>query len=391
MKVLYDHQIFEHQNFGGISRYFSELIKEFKIGQDVSPTLSLKHSNNVHLKESLPDVSVEPLRNYSHFLPKLNFKGKTCLFNFYNKTLGRNHSLVNLSNSQGMIDEENYDIFHPTFYDDYYLNQELKKPLVITVYDMIHEIFPEYFNLEINNKNISNKRRLIAKADHILAISENTKRDIIKLYGIDEKKISVTHLASSFARSKSSISPLKVELPERYILFTGQRSIYKNFYFFFSSIVDILKREKDLKLVCTGPGFSPLELELFKDKGVKEKVVHFFANDHELGFLYQNAQAFIFPSLYEGFGIPVLEAFGSGCPALLSNSSSLPEIGGNAALYFDPKDFSSIKYTVEKVLGSSNLREELMEKGYKQLCNFSWKNTAEKTKVAYKITISDER
>ena len=106
-----------------------------------------------------------------------------------------------------------------------------------------------------------------------------------------------------------------------------------------------------------------------------------------MAYFYQNALAFIFPSLYEGFGIPVLESFACGCPLLCSNVSSLPEVAGNAACYFDPYSEESIRDAVVKLLDDSNFREELIDKGYEQLKKFSWKQTSEETKKIYESVL----
>jgi len=116
---------------------------------------------------------------------------------------------------------------------------------------------------------------------------------------------------------------------------------------------------------------------------VLHKVHHIKINDISMKILYKNAQAFVFPSLYEGFGLPILEAFSCGCPAILSNSSSLPEVGGDAAIYFDPVDEESLIYAVETVLFNEKYRQELIRKGYERLKQFSWEKGAVATKNVY--------
>jgi glycosyltransferase involved in cell wall biosynthesis len=100
-------------------------------------------------------------------------------------------------------------------------------------------------------------------------------------------------------------------------------------------------------------------------------------------YLYQNALAFVFPTLYEGFGIPILESFACGCPAVLSNTSSLPEVGGDAAVYFDPQDMDSIKTTVMSVIYNEKKRHEMVARGYEQLNKFSWAKTAQQVEEVY--------
>ncbi len=141
--------------------------------------------------------------------------------------------------------------------------------------------------------------------------------------------------------------------------------------------------------MCTGGGkFSNYEIEQFKELGISKQVLQFNLDDDSLAYFYKNALAFIFPSLYEGFGIPVLESFACGCPVVCSNVSSLPEIAGEAACYFDPYSEESIKNSVVKILTDSNLREELINKGYEQLKKFSWQKTAEQTKKIYESVLT---
>ncbi len=116
---------------------------------------------------------------------------------------------------------------------------------------------------------------------------------------------------------------------------------------------------------------------------ILHKVHHIKVDDNSLKNLYRNAEAFVFPSLYEGFGLPVLEAFSCGCPAILSNASSLPEIGGDGAIYFDPYDKESITNSIEKVLHDEEFRDNLIQKGYERQKFFSWKKTAASTKKVY--------
>jgi glycosyltransferase involved in cell wall biosynthesis len=106
-------------------------------------------------------------------------------------------------------------------------------------------------------------------------------------------------------------------------------------------------------------------------------------------YLYRNAQAFVFPSLYEGFGLPILEAFSCGCPVIASNSSSLPEIGGNAVQYFDPRDAASLQDAIDRVITNTTFRSDLKRKGDERLKDFSWKTSARKTKKVYEAVLSD--
>jgi len=258
------------------------------------------------------------------------------------------------------------------------------KPYVVTVYDMTHELYPHMFSSSDRTREW--KKVSLQNAALIIAISENTKNDMVNFYGLDESKVRVIHLASSLGIGKAE--NIHSELPERYLLFVGQRSGYKNFAMLVAAVAPILKQESGLEVVCAGGGvFTQSEMALFHKEGVLGRFRQYSLTDDLLETLYNKALLFVFPSLYEGFGIPVLEAFGCGCPVLVSNRSSLPEVAGNAALFFDPYDELSLRNVVEKIVSDSQLRNELISKGSERFKEFSWDKTARETEAAYQSII----
>ncbi|MBU1927526.1 glycosyltransferase family 4 protein [bacterium] len=366
MKILYDHQIFTSQKYGGISRYFYELVLEFSDTQGVDCEIPLLVSNNHY-------ISDKKFVNYVDLLPNKQFRGKIRIFNYLNK-----------ANTILKLKQQKFDVFHPTYYDPYFLKYIGNKPFVLTVYDMIHEKFSDMFSP--TDKTTEQKRLLVEKATKIIAISQSTKKDLIELFGTDESKIEVVYLGNSMF-PKSNIT-LEYEIPKKYLLFVGSRGVYKNFERFINSITELLNQDKELFVLCTGGGkFSNSEIEQFKELGILKQILQFNLDDDSLAYFYKNALAFIFPSLYEGFGIPVLESFACGCPLLCSDVSSLPEVAGEAACYFDPYSEESIRDAVLRVLDDMNLRKDLISKGYEQLKKFSWKQTAEQTKKIYESVL----
>lgn len=366
MKILYDHQIFTAQKYGGISRYFYELIYEFEKLKNIETEMSLLVSNNHY-------ISDKKHVRHVNFLPQTEFRGKQRLLTMFNK-----------SNSILQLKKQNFDLFHPTYYDPYFLKYLGQKPFVLTVYDMIHEKFSEMFN---ERDTISEKKRLLVeKATKIIAISESTKKDLIELFGTDESKIDVVYLGNSM-----SVTPdvkVNIEMPKKYIFFVGSRGGYKNFNRFIKSVAPLLNNDKELHVVCAGGGsFKTNEIELFNNLKISEQAIQKDLDDKTLAYFYQNALAFVFPSLYEGFGIPVLESFACKCPLICSNTSSLPEIAGDGAIYFDPNSEESIKSAVENVLKDKELRDSLIENGIKQLKQFSWQETALQTKKIYESIV----
>jgi glycosyltransferase involved in cell wall biosynthesis len=361
MKIMYDHQVFSFQRVGGISRYFCEIAQN--LPADIEYNISGIYSNNLYLEESFNG-------KFCHFFPNNTFKGKDRIVDIPNKI----DSIIQCAKGK-------YDIFHPTYYDPYFLKIN-KKPFVLTIHDMIHEKFAEYLNKE--NKIVEFKKGLAYKADHIIAVSNNTKNDILQYYDrINPDKISVIYHGNSLIY-KEDINSIKTI--KNYLLYTGERTRYKNFYKFIDAVSDLLI-DHDIDLVCTGSKFTQSELSLFKQKKISLHVHNIYVKDSEMFSLYRNALAFIFPSLYEGFGIPILEAFAAECPVVLSNSSCFPEIAGDGGAYFDPNDIDSIKTEVENVIIDSDLRTGLINKGNERIKLFNWKNSADETAKVYRSLI----
>ncbi len=362
MKVLYDHQAFDIQEYGGVSRYFHAIISQYKKNTDIECDLQCAYSNNEYL---LTDNSFKVKR----FFPGKSFLLKQQIM----------HSL-NKSSAVHQIHHAQFDLFHPTYYDTYFLKHLKSKPFVLTIHDMIHEIFPQYFSQ--NDATVWNKKYLAEKASKIIAISESTKTNIMEYYKLDESKIEVIYHGSPLI--KETCSNKNISLPEKYILYVGTRPIYKNFNVFIHAISDLLIKQHDLFLVCAGGGlFSANELKVISELGIEHKVKYHSASPDVLATVYARATCFCFTTLYEGFGFPTLEAFGCGCPVALSNSSSLPEVGGDAAEYFDPTSKDSIKSSIEKIIGSESLRKEMIKKGEKRFKDFSWSKTAAQTMKVY--------
>jgi glycosyltransferase involved in cell wall biosynthesis len=383
MKVLYDHQIFSSFAFGGVSRIYFELMNAYVKDPEIMFKLSLKYTDNEYLKDAGWITDVRP------FVKRIGDDGNAGLpvrmaKNFIVKRMNEHRKAENRKHSEKIIARGEFDIFHPTYFDPYFLDSLKNKPFVLTVYDLIYELFPEYF--PSSQKFLHGKALLVKKAAKIIAISENTKTDLMKYYNLPSGKIEVVYLANSLMIEPGiqNIKSEDVKLPERYLLYVGNRAIYKNFLFFVESIVPLLTRDKTLSVVCAGgKDFTQEERKIFSILGIEHNLCYCPVNDAILTSLYTNAVAFVFPSLYEGFGIPVLEAFACNCPVLISNTSSLPEIAGGACLSFDPKDKTSIFDAVKQILSNEFLRTELKKKGKERVKFFSWEKTAAETKRIY--------
>lgn len=360
MKVFYDHQIFSWQKYGGISRYFTELmahLEDFGITYENSLLLS----DNIHIKL---------LKKCSNGVSLPQFKGKI-----------RTYNAINKINSINKIRKSEFDIFHPTYYDPYFLKY-LKGPFVLTVHDLTHERYPQLFPKKDNT--ISLKRDIITKANRIIAVSNNTKKDLIELYNIPDDKIDVIYLGYSF---NDLITETVHHLPNHYILFVGQRDGYKNFSTFLKAFAYINKRKPDVHLICTGTNFTIQELKLIKSLKLDDRITSMFVSDSQLNYLYKKALCFVYPSLYEGFGIPILESFALSCPVALSNASCFPEIAQNGGSYFDPTQPNNIGECVLQILNDNVYRQMLITEGHKLLLKYSWKKMTEEIAEVYRKTI----
>lgn len=368
MKILFDHQIYINQKFGGISRYFNELAKM------QNATLVVEQINPALFE--MPKVVV-----------KMDFVSRGIRFAKRKVGLGPvvTQNAVFPKKAEDILRAGDFDILHPTYYDTYFL-EYTDKPFVLTVYDMIHEIYKEYFN--VSDITSYNKKLLCDRASHIIAISEKTKQDLIDIFGIAEDKITVILLASDF-KLVSSSKPDSLQGLKKYILFIGNRAAYKNFYYPVIALADILKADSDIQLVCTGPAFSSDEINFFSALGIREQVFHIYLeNDNELAWVYKNAHVFIFPSLYEGFGFPLLEAFATNCPVISSDGGSLPEVGGDAVLYFNPKDITEIREAALKAIYDEDIRVRLVENGKLRLQEFNWQKCRAQTVEVYKKVLN---
>jgi glycosyltransferase involved in cell wall biosynthesis len=384
MKILYDHQIFSFHKFGGISRYFAQIIDH--LPEDAQASIAIKYSDNVYLKQKLLVDGLLPLNHiYNTFLFGWKFKGKGGILNQLKKIHPEKYDAgyCNKQLSIELLKKQAFDIFQPTYYEDYFLEYIGNKPFVLTIHDMIHEIYPEIQKEEITAVQ---KENLVKKAAHIIAVSENTKKDIIDIYNISEKTISVIYHANSLTNRQEA----ELNLPQKYFLYVGARGNYKNFLFFARAIAPLLKQLKDTYVICTGSAFSPTEIQFLDSLNIRKYFIHIFVEEKAFPEIYNKAIAFVFPSYYEGFGIPILEAFGSSCPVLLSDSSCFPEIAKDCALYFPPKDIQQMRRCLNEVIDNPSLRQSLIDKGNVRVKDFSWSEFANQTYAVYKRVLKNE-
>lgn len=361
--VCYDFQIFVDQLYGGISRYIYELAQRVNQAAGFSSKVLAPLYKNRYLRPG--DGIVRGI-----VLPGAP----------ENRRIYRAVNWI----SSPLVDRfAGADILHETYYQLRPIPLR-RKAVVLTVHDMIHERFRQLFLP--NDDTVLRKKAAIRRADQIICVSESTRRDLLEYYDLPESKVAVVHHGFSPISGGDLSAPTTVALDRPFLLYVGDRKKYKNFEGLLRAYATSSWLSKEFRLVCFGGGaFDVDELRAMKKYGVSEEsVVYAGCSDAVLFALYRQATAYVCPSKYEGFGIPLLEAMHSGCPVACSNTSSLPEVAGAAALYFDPFDSESIREVLESLAESDSKRAELTLLGRRRAALFSWDKCAAETMTLYR-------
>ena len=246
---------------------------------------------------------------------------------------------------------------------------------------MISEKYPNYFK---NYQDINDQKKIsIENSQHLICISENTKNDLIKFFGVNPKKISVTLLASNIS---SEFIELEHKKLKNFILFIGNRRGYKNF----EGLIKAFSKSEFLKknfkiMIVGGEKFGKEDFQILrKNKLNTDHVFLVNEKDMSLTYIYSNVALMVYPSFYEGFGLPVLEAMSCGCPVLCSNGGSLPEVVGNEIDSFEPSDIDQMSSLIEKIILSNHTQKKIIEYGKNRVKQFSWDKCANQTLDIYK-------
>lgn len=261
----------------------------------------------------------------------------------------------------------------------YYSNSpgwQLKLPLVYTAYDMIHEKWS--VQLDPVGKQKNQKLRCFERATAICCISESTRNDLLQLYPHLETKTSVIYLAGDLkSQPRDSQAAFLRDSKPSYLLYVGARASYKNFVRLLLAFARVASQYNWIKLKVVGAPLEGFEIDLINSLGLDGNILSCpDLADDDLYSSYSSALAFIYPSLYEGFGIPLLEAMALNCPVLAADVSSIPEVTGEAALLFNPRSIDSIYEAIVEIIRRPGLRDELVEKGRRRINYFSWEKTA---------------
>tara|TARA_Y100000590_G_scaffold164145_1_gene188096 strand:+ start:1488 stop:2588 length:1101 start_codon:yes stop_codon:yes gene_type:complete len=366
MNILFDYSIFFHQKYGGVSRYFINLHNEF-LKKNINTKIIAPIHNNIFLKNY---VKASSGNNYLKDYPRFTRK----LLKTYNQLFSNLYCKLHKP-----------DIIHKTFYEKN-IDNDSKIKKILTVYDLIHEIYYNEYNLE---KDLKPKEIALKNIDKIICPSKKTKKDLINFYNISENKIEVVYMGIHKFDKIRDENLTKIDSP--FILYVGDRKRYKNFSNLIKAYSISSKLQSDFKLICCGGGkltdsersnISKLKIDI-------AKIIQIDGSDNQLHYLYKNASAFIFPSKYEGFGLPQLEAMSLGCPVISSNHQAIIEAVGNAAALFNPEEPEDIKFKMEEVLYSPILINELKKLGIERSKLFSWEKCANETLNIYKKLLNN--
>jgi glycosyltransferase involved in cell wall biosynthesis len=363
IRVGLDHWIFTDQHRGGISRYFAGMVghmPEFGVDPKVLAPL--------YINDSLRSA------------PKDLVWGRPLPWSRRNqvisKAVGRTLAvpLARMTGAQ---------VVHETYFSSTRTAPK-KVPVVLTMYDMIHEIYPGHFHPD--DSTVTNKPISIARADWIICISEQTRRDLIRFYPQAEAKSSVVYFGFD---QRFQPDPSRPRLHERpYILYVGVRRKYKNFLGLLSGYAQSRLPQEAIDLVCIGGGeFEAKEREAIERSGVSRMVHRLEASDEALQSWYQHALLFAYPSLYEGFGIPPLEAMAADCPVVAVRAGPVPEVCGDAAQFAEPDAPETMVQALEAVALSPERAADLRLRGREQIGKFSWRKCAAETCNVYKSLV----
>jgi glycosyltransferase involved in cell wall biosynthesis len=358
IRVLFDDQIFMLQEYGGIGRYFSELAREFlehpELG--IQPVFESRTVVNRHLADSLGHAGIRS------GLSRLRGLGKL-VFGF-------------LTHRRPSVKA---DLVHFTFYLPGYFGRYGRLPKLVTLYDMTPE-------------NTSSKRRFwdphfskkhyLSHADEVVSISSSSTKDMRREYGLT-REITTTYLG--VGKGFFPNQPALPSMPERYFLFVGARSGYKDFKIAAQAFSGYRASHDAAHLVLVGGGpISKDEASLASSLGISHRVVQQAVADADLPRVYANALALVYPSQYEGFGLPLVEAMASGIPILASDTPINREICGAAADYFPVSQFNELGRLMSNVCNDPKSYKDKIGTGLSRSAEFSWYRCAKKTAEVYR-------
>ena len=370
-----------HQNVTGVFIYIQNLLDNlFEIDKNNKYYLLLNLSNSRYFKKRYKknknveikiidiryDFILNPIRAYLKLISKIK-KDRLLKEKILKKEI------------QKIVDKKNIDTFF--FPSTFIYPKDIKNAkIIITIYDLQHEYFPENFSKKHLKYRKENYQYAAFNSDHIITISNYTKKTIIEKYKINPNKITTIYWGANSAKNKKGT----ILLPKNFIFYPAAFWPHKNHKILIEALNKLKDEFPDLSIVFAGIIIKKkLKKEIddiIKLYKLSKKVIFLDYVSHEnLDCIYQKAKALVFPSSFEGFGLPTIEAFKHKLPVIAANNSSLKEIAGDAGLLFQTNNLKMLVECIKKVLLNHNLREQLIKKGLKRVKNFTWKNTAKKT------------
>lgn len=347
MRVWYDGVIWSRQALGGVNRYFARIIDG--LPEDVLPVLTVERRRDVNFPSN----------------PRLTV-------------------LDTPRSGPGCVERVDCDVFHPTYFETLCHGGSVLRsgaPVALTVHDALHELYPEL--ADPGGEQRAWKKALIPHADHVICVSHNTKKDVMEIFGVPGERISVVHHASDLRADMAGDAPDLRERP--YFLYVGHRYCYKNVPRLLGAFAALRSKWPDVELRFTGAPFGEAEKRLILELGLQGAArVEGCVPDGRLAALYRNAVALVYPSLYEGFGIPLLEAMACECPVAASDTSSIPEVAGDAGLLFDPTDTEAMAHAMERLLEDRELRASMIARGRERAAGFTWEKSVAATVEVYR-------
>lgn len=360
--MAFDEQIFAIQAYGGISRMFAELANAFVT--DFQEALDLLPINAPVVNRYLLDNA----RLRAHLQVTASPHSYRALAHYFSHTRPNMHA----------------NVVHNTFYLPHGLAGNPGAKRVVTIHDMIPEMMPQ---TRRRLDFLTLKRRYVDRADHIICVSEATRSDLIRCYGLPNAPVTVVHHGVD-PRFQPGVHAI-ASLPARYVLFVGNRSQYKDAKVLMQAFANIADQYADLTLLFVGGGpFTRSEATLLDQLKLGARTIQQDLSDPDMPNAYANAELFVFPSRFEGFGLPALEAMASGAPTILARSTSLPEVGGDAALYFEPGDVDDLTQQMLRGLSDELLRLQLRNSGRTRAGEFTWRSAAQQLLDVYESSLS---
>lgn len=373
MKIYFDGIIYSWQRGGGVYRYFEEIITRAGLCGECDPVVL------AHIPSYMYMISKKVGVRVMHVFPP----PPASIFPLLRKAL----SVLNRITLGLYFSRITQGVFHSTYYTTY---NSLKIPQVLTVHDMTHERFPEYFASSGAKRFIANKKKCIMNADSIICVSEATKKALTEIYKVKDKKIFVVHHGISEIFKINTASIDNKALCEPYFLFVGNRGLYKNFLFFIKTFSKWSKN-KAYNIVLVGGGrLSKEELMLTRNLGLDEQIKYLgFVEEENLKYIYQASRALVFPSLDEGFGLPILEALSSKTQVLASNIESFKEIGEDMLIYFNPRKTESLISALDYCVSKDLSEIEAERRANYVIEKYTWDKCFNKTLEIYKKAVNE--